>query len=100
MSDPEYQRFERGVFPAQFFVQVEEGMARFDVPDAGNLKTLLEYCEKSGYQVEWTDRVRREAAGDLAGFPGGRYVAHRLPSAVLSPDWAPPAEVRAAPADA
>lgn len=91
MSDQAYINFQRGETPAQFFLQVEEGMARFDVPDAGNLSTLLEYSRSHGYQVVWTDKVRREELGDLEGFPGGRYVAHRLPEQVLDPDWEPPA---------
>jgi hypothetical protein len=91
MSDSRYHHFQRGETPAQFFLQVEEGMARFDVPDAANLSTLLEYSRSNGYQVEWTDKIRNEELGDLDGFPGGRYVAHRLPENVLEPGWQLPA---------
>ncbi len=85
-------RFQKNAFPAQFFLQVEEGMARFDVPTEGNLKTLLEYCEKQGYQVEWTEAVEAhsELAEELKAFPGGRYVGHRFPDEVLDPNWAQP----------
>ena len=52
MSDSRYHTFQKGETPAQFFLQVEEGMARFDVPDAANLATLLEYSRSHGYQIE------------------------------------------------
>lgn len=91
-GDDAFVHFQRGAFPAQFFLQVEEGMARFEVPDAENLGVLLQFCEKKGYRVEWTGSAARDStlAGELVGFPGGRYVAHLLPGQVLDPAWSPP----------
>ena len=81
--------FSKERFPAQFFLQVKEGMARFDIPDANNLKVMLDYCKNNGYQVQWTDQLPEDPAAmqDMLLSPGGRYVAHRLPEEVLDPEF-------------
>lgn len=80
-----YRHFVKGTFPALFLLQVNEGLARFEVPDRENLDVLLRYCKEHGYQVEWTERVidRPEFTEELEGFPGGRYVAHVIPDEIL-----------------
>lgn len=81
--------FAQGQFPAQFFLQVQEGMARFDVPDAENLEVLLGYCRKHGYRVEWTGQLPEDPVEmqDMLRSPGGRYIGHRLPEEVLRPEF-------------
>lgn len=76
--EDKFTYFEKGTFPALFFLQVAEGMARFEVKDYDNLKVLLGYCKSHGYQVEWTQALMDQPAlaKELEGFPGGRFVAH------------------------
>ncbi len=85
VKNDRWMYFQKGEFPALFYLQVEEGMAKVEVPDRANLEILLRFAASKGYQVEWTQAVpdHPDYTEELQGFPGGRFVAHWVPDSAL-----------------